>query len=173
MRLSWSHKLFLRINARLGENTSRDRFFALTARWLIFVLAAYTLFWLNNNFAGEQLVSKMLFFALAVFAALFASSLIGLGARHPRPEAELPGIKQLIKTFSIWKAFPSDHTAAAFLLSFLVWLSGGMIWEWGAMLAAAGLIAASRVYAGVHYPRDIIGGFVLAALFAGIIYFFF
>ena len=172
MRLSWSHKLFLKINFRLEKNQARDRFFVFCARGLIYILVFYAAIWLAVNFTGRELATKTIWFAGAVGTALFLSLLIGLLARQPRPESELPEVKQLIKTISSWKAFPSDHAAVSFLLSFLVLLSGGAIWEWAMPLGLAVLVAVARVYVGVHYPRDIIGGFVLASVIAGLYYLF-
>lgn len=61
------------------------------------------------------------------------------------------------------KSFPSGHTSSAFacvlILAFVF-----PPWAGAAALAAASMIAFSRMYLAVHYPTDIIGGILAAVL---------
>lgn len=61
------------------------------------------------------------------------------------------------------QSFPSDHSLAAFGIAFAV---GAFIsWRWGApLVAVAALIGLARVYVGVHYPADVLGSALIAAL---------
>jgi undecaprenyl-diphosphatase len=64
------------------------------------------------------------------------------------------------------ESFPSGHTsdvvAAVFLLNYFY--PGKVKWTW----AVAGLVAFTRVYRGVHYPTDLIGGAALGVAFASV-----
>ncbi len=62
-------------------------------------------------------------------------------------------------------SFPSGHTAAAFTLTALVCLQGGVAtrWKWAAVLAAV-LVAISRIAVGAHWPLDVLGGALVAWL---------
>jgi undecaprenyl-diphosphatase len=61
-------------------------------------------------------------------------------------------------------SFPSDHTTAAFALAVAVFVYDRTI---GAILLVAGvLIGFARVFEGVHYPSDVLGGAVLGAAVA-------
>lgn len=59
-------------------------------------------------------------------------------------------------------SFPSDHATAAFVIATSIWVSrrkAGNVW-----LILAACIAFSRVWTGVHYPSDVIGGAVIGII---------
>ncbi len=107
----------------------------------------------GRRIAAEALVAVGVTSAVANLAA---KNLV----RRTRPASSVPIGRRLEKPDS--SSFPSGHTASAAAFSSVV---GGEI---GAMYLpiniAAGAVGFSRVYTGVHYPGDVLAGWVLGRL---------
>jgi undecaprenyl-diphosphatase len=80
--------------------------------------------------------------------------------QRPRPYVDLDGVRQLVGSGG--GSFPSNHAlnnaAAAAIIGSLyprwAWLAAGV----------AFVIGFSRIYVGVHYPSDVVGGFAIGAI---------
>ncbi len=60
--------------------------------------------------------------------------------------------------------FVSSHAANFFGLAVFVGQFFRRPWVWACALGLAGMTAYSRVYLGVHYPGDVLGGALIGAL---------
>lgn len=80
-----------------------------------------------------------------------------------RPYEVIEGLKLLVAPETSF-SFPSGHTSASFACATALTLSFGKKGAWSFVLAA--LIALSRLYVGVHYPTDVLGGIVVGTLAA-------
>lgn len=80
---------------------------------------------------------------------------------RPRPFVEIQGLLPLIQEPTDY-SFPSGHTCVSFAAAFVFYKM--LPKKYGIpFLIIAALIAFSRMYLGVHYPSDILGGMVVAA----------
>ena len=57
-------------------------------------------------------------------------------------------------------SFPSGHTGAMFAAAWALFFSAGKKW-WIPMMILSAIVAFSRLYLYVHYPTDILGGFII------------
>jgi undecaprenyl-diphosphatase len=164
MPLSWSHKLFLRINQQIGTHPWRDRGMRWCAVWLVYALWLIALLWAFVMFAHDQGIwfRFSLFLGLSFFVSLLFGYGIALLWPHPRPVREFPMIKELVHPLVLWKSFPSDHTMASVVVVVALVVFAAPLWLISISTVGALCVMAGRVYAGAHYPRDIIGGVVIS-----------
>jgi undecaprenyl-diphosphatase len=113
--------------------------------------------WLTG---GERQREAVLRACLVTLLAFVVNWLIGLGWPHPRPF--VTGLGHLFLPHVPTPSFPSNH-ATAFAAVAVTLLAGR--WRMGIVVAAAGLaVAWGRVFAGVHYPLDMLGAVAVAGL---------
>ncbi|MFP8737921.1 undecaprenyl-diphosphate phosphatase [Klebsiella aerogenes] len=100
----------------------------------------------------RQLVFKVM---LALTLSLSISWVIGHLFPHDRPFVDGVGYNFLHHAAD--DSFPSDHGTVifTFALAFLFW---HRVWSGALLLVIASAIAWSRVYLGVHWPLDMLGG---------------
>lgn len=108
------------------------------------------------------------FFLLCLILSTAASDMIGSQIMKPafdRPRPNVTGLDVTMKSPHFGgKSFPSNHAANMFALAtFLSCIFRR--WKW-AFFAFAATIGYSRIYVGVHYPLDVIGG-ALLGVFTG------
>lgn len=86
---------------------------------------------------------------------------------RPRPYTVLTDLEILIEQPGEF-SFPSGHTSSSFAFAFAVYLLLPPKYGVPALVLAA-LISLSRLYVGVHYPTDVLGGLIVGCVCALII----
>jgi len=171
MKLSWSQKLFLKLNSRIGKSKIFDGLMYFCAVFLIYILGGMVLGWGAFILFDEDPSKFVLLIKLLLTVHIFAIGLSYLQAafwRHPRPVVDFSDIKRIFRTIETWKSFPSDHMTISCSFAFVAVLVGAPLLFGIVLVSMALLVGFARVYCGVHYPRDIVGGAVWAFLFTWI-----
>lgn len=101
--------------------------------------------------------------SLAINALLVNVFLKNIVART-RPYEVIDGLTRLVGEQSDF-SFPSGHTSSAFSVAVVIFLLMPKKYGVPALIVAT-LIAYSRLYVGVHYPSDVIGGLIIGILAA-------
>ncbi len=93
---------------------------------------------------------------------------------RPSHNPEIEHLVHLVNNYHGGKyGFVSNHAANSFALAVFTSLLIRKKWFIAAMLFWALLVSYSRIYLGVHYPGDIIGGAILGSLIGWLIYYIF
>lgn len=118
-------------------------------------------------FLGDPSKQRIVFYACvaSIVALVLTKWGISPAVGHPRPFVEGP-VHQLVAHVPD-PSFPSKHASFVFALAAASFFIGRRFGLW--MLLLAVLTGVSRVYVGVHYPGDILGGFLLGSLISVIL----
>ena len=143
--------LFLYINSFAGNSHILDLFFIISAKVMPYIFMGLEV-WLY--FVAKK-KKEAIFAFYSVVLAIIISKTIGVFYYHNRPFVDNLGV-QLIQ-HKADSSFPSDHTTFLFAIAFsYLFFKLKKLAVISLILAFLGGIA--RVYVGVHYPFDIIGG---------------
>ena len=163
--------VFLWINGWVGKAPLFDRAMEwLVSDYLVPVGLALTLvglWFVGDERAVRQRHQIGLFVALSSMAlASWAVFLINGVYYRPRPFVDLD--VSLLFYQPTDSSFPSNSAAASFAIAAAVW---GVNRRAGlALFLAAGLHGFARVYAGVHYPLDIVSGALIGIVVAFLVF---
>jgi membrane-associated phospholipid phosphatase len=121
--------------------------------FIIFLLPL--LYWCFERRVGLRLAALTL---LSIYVNALAKTL----ANQPRPFEYDSRIKQLVAVTS--RGFPSGHTQSAVVIWGYLAVQLRRRWAWILAGVLMILIPLSRLYLGVHFPTDLLGGYVIGAL---------
>lgn len=134
--------------------------------WLFILYGIFA--WFQPGTFKEKLHQRrtLLYCLFAVALGSTLSFLLGRLWKRQRPFVQ--GDALALVKHKDNASFPSNHTMNSFAVSLML-LARKSIWGIPA-LCWTGVLAASRVLSGLHYPSDILGGLCLGALASHIVY---
>ena len=162
--------IFQKINGLSGKNKWLDAFGRAGGEWVIFGMLGwfFVAVWLSAPGSWQATVRPFYVLAAAGLVGWIINWILALIIHEPRPFLKIPQdhtmFHPMFPSLFKWKSFPSDHTMFSFTIFFTA-LVLHMPLAWPLALLAL-WVGWGRVYVGVHYPGDIVGGFAVA-MFVG------
>lgn len=166
--------LFQLLNHGLAHPALDDLMLFLTSpKHSVHILVLLALFILVRKGKDAFFVIPLLLFAVGI-ADYTASGIMKPLFHRVRPCFALEGVRLLVDQSYSW-SFASSHAANSTAIASLVWL---FFWRGETVdkvftvvvIAYASMVAFSRIYIGVHYPGDVLGGIVIGLASAALIY---
>jgi len=127
-------------------------FFTLLGNETFFLVALPTLYWCFDRRIGARLVILFLF-------SIVLNSWGKLTADLPRPFEYDARVRPLVEINT--GGFPSAHTQSAVVVWGYLAMQIGRRWFCGIAILLMICIPLSRLYLGVHFPIDIVGGYAI------------
>lgn len=162
--VTMNYSLFQNINGLAGHSHAWDSFMIFIADKSPFIIIGVLfIIWLTESLTSQN-TYRQTTVLLAMITFLFGlgmNAVIHLLYWHPRPFVN-HHVHQLIPHSATESSFVSDHALLVFSISFIL-LQRMPKWGYITFLFAI-LTGFSRIYVGVHYPADVIGAALLAAI---------
>lgn len=133
---------------------------------LIYVLVVAWLYWCVDKKVGIK-------WALLVLSSALLNSYIKLTVRETRPFVKFPGLKPLAVDIATGYSFPSGHSQAASAFGTFIALENRSKILKGLGLALLLAMGLSRLYLRVHWPVDVLGGWLIGAVVAVVFHAFY
>jgi len=104
---------------------------------------------------------------ISVFLSrIVIAEIIKIVVHRSRPYVVLETAKKLITENTDFKSFPSGHAAIFFAIAMAVWFYNKKLGIW--FFVAAIIMGIARIFVGVHWPSDILGG-AIVGIFSGVL----
>lgn len=154
--MNLNDKIFYLFNSLAGQNAFLDSvviFFAVSLPWVLVTFAIIYLLFFKRN---------LLWFSVLAFTGLFSLMVTDILKwaifRHPRPFAALDGVTQLM-IITPYDSFPSGHATIFAAFATVMFLYEKRVGVW--FIVGALFIGVARVAAGIHFPLDILTGYLI------------
>ncbi len=161
-------KLFLKINSPVGKSKLLDNFGRAGAELVLIAMVGW---YFTSALVGglpdkSQALLPLFFLGGAWLVGWLINLGLALAVREPRPFITYPQVKTLFRPLMSWRSFPSDHSMAVFTIVFTAHIFQ-LPSAW-ALIPMAIWVVWGRMFAGVHYPLDVLGGLAVAGFVATI-----
>lgn len=166
MRSDFNTILFSLINDGAGYYTVLDFLFILVTSYIMytvfFVVGVYVVVYVPSRMPAGPLRVQSLLRAIEISTALFATwaitKVIKILVGLPRP-FEMIASSKVLAPIEGGTSFPSGHSSLAMALATAMYFYYPRLGK--LLFAFAFIVGLSRIFVGVHYPLDVIAGFLL------------
>lgn len=170
LSLIWSfgQRIDVWIFMHINKKGQRPRWLDLTilcitqlGNFVFVLIVALILLLSGHNLLAVELVLGVLLLSMVVQSM---KALI----RRKRPYSKLENIR-IVGGRNSGHSFPSGHTSQAFfMVSLMLHYYQVNIFVWLTLYFVAALVGYSRIYVGMHYPRDVIAGAILGTVWGSV-----
>ena len=164
-------KIFETINGLANQSKILDLlgiFFAEYLSYILVLFLLYFLFWPKKDRIKNRAM-VLVSLAAAIIARFVVKTIIIFFYERPRPYVNLSLAHKLISVSSSenFQSFPSGHAMFFFALSTVIYCFNKKLGIF--FLICSTIISIARIFAGIHWPSDILGGAVLGIMVGVII----
>ncbi|WP_416827350.1 undecaprenyl-diphosphatase [Ectobacillus polymachus] len=157
-----NYEVFQLINNLAGQSAILDKIMVFATKSTPYIAIIILLaLWFNNRKVDHAALKKqytVIYVVLSTVFALAINAIIHSVYYHPRPFVTHQ-VHQLV-AHGADSSFVSDHSVLVFAIAFTLLLRNDSLKN--LVLTWAILVGISRIYIGVHYPLDVIGGAFLS-----------
>ncbi len=168
---AWDIKWYRRINGWNGKAAGFLKYYTHVASswtWSAIMVVMYFVAWLGQN----QFAWAFVKYAVANISSIFVIFAFKMKINRVRPCYVLDNVTvRTSPRHYKGPSFPSGHVqflwSNLFLLTYIMsQFTTVSVWYWmlPATIVMTSLIAISRVYVGVHYPTDVVAGFISGSI---------
>jgi membrane-associated phospholipid phosphatase len=154
--LQWGIDLILWLQSAGSWPVTPLNAFTFLGNLEFYLLLLPALYWCVDSRLGLRV-------AIVLMVSIALNSLLKMLLHDPRPYWVDPQVQLLAgpeSTFGI----PSGHAQNSVVLWGLIAAHFNKKWVWAAAVVLAGLVGFSRIFLGVHFPTDVLAGWVLGCV---------
>jgi len=158
--ISFDRELLLWLNGFAGSYKALDNFILLIASDylmpLVFSLSMFGLWFVGNGIVERRRYQMIVLLGISsIGLSNVAVYVVNVIWSRPRPFLEIEAINTMFY-HATDPSFPANPVAVGFAASSAIWLANRKFGYW--LMSLSLIYGFSRVYSGVFYPTDIIGG---------------
>ena len=172
--LSLDTALFVYLNG-LGSETFDGFWLMITKQYNWIPLFLFLLYLIYNKLGAKQSLYLLLFVAILLFFTDQTANLFKNGVQRLRPcnNPEINSFMRIVQSRNSFSFFSGHATSSMAVATFLYLIFKSHFKYFWLLFLWPLIFAYSRIYLGLHYPLDIISGYLCGAILAFLMFKFY